>query len=67
MKHCLLLFILLGNYTTKTNVYLCDSSTAKRYHLNKNCKGLKSCQHRIVTLTLEQAKKKGRTLCGWEK
>lgn len=67
MKPFLLLFFLFVHHTGKTTVYLCDSSSAKKYHLNKNCKGLSSCQHRVTTLTLELAQKKGRTLCGWEK
>jgi hypothetical protein len=73
MKTLLLLFLLSGDGKHKiipnieTTVYICNSPGAKKYHLNKNCKGLSTCQHRIVKTTLEQAKKSGKTLCGWEK
>ena len=50
-----------------TSVYICDSEGAKKYHLNKNCRGLKNCNHKIIKVTIEEAKKKGKkTLCGWE-
>jgi hypothetical protein len=73
MKTLLLLFLLSGNSKhtivrdTTTMVYICDSPHAKKYHLNKNCKGLSTCQHNVRKITLEQAQKKGKTLCGWEK
>ena len=71
MKTLLLLFVLFSNSkcptTPTTFVYICDSPSAKKYHLKENCKGLRSCQHRIVKITLEQAKRRGKTLCGWEK
>lgn len=50
-----------------TTVYLCDSPGANRYHLQENCRGLSNCQHRIIKVSLEDAKKSGKTLCGWEK
>jgi hypothetical protein len=73
MKTLLLLFLLSGDgkhtiaLDTATMVYICDSSHAKKYHLSKNCKGLSTCQHIIRKITLEQAQKSGKTLCGWEK
>jgi 5-bromo-4-chloroindolyl phosphate hydrolysis protein len=50
-----------------TSVYICDSRTAKRYHLRSDCKGLSHCSHRVVKISLEEAKKRGKTLCGLEK
>jgi hypothetical protein len=73
MRILLLLFLLFGDCkrpesaTDSTIVYICDSSGGKKYHLDPNCKGLHSCSHKIVRLTLEQAKKRGKTLCGYEK
>jgi hypothetical protein len=70
MKTLLLLFFLLfseNNYTDSTKVYICNSPGSKKYHLKENCKGLSTCQHRIVKITLEQAKKRSKTLCAWEK
>ena len=49
-----------------TTVYLCDSTTGKKYHLKSNCRGLSNCQHKIINVTLSQAKKQGKTLCKWE-
>lgn len=44
-------------------VYICVSKRAKRYHCNKNCKGLRNCKHEIKTITLEVAQKRGLTPC----
>jgi hypothetical protein len=72
MRILLLLFMLFVDCKStppllSATVYICDSPGAKKYHLKESCKGLRSCQRRIIKLTLDQAKKKGRTLCGWEK
>lgn len=75
MKTLLLLFLLSGHgrctpaptTAAPDSVYICDSPGAKKYHLRQNCKGLTHCQHRIIKISLEQAKRKGRTLCGYEK
>ncbi|SDH16324.1 hypothetical protein [Mucilaginibacter gossypii] len=48
------------------SVYICDSQGAKRYHLRKNCGGLRNCKHEIITVSLDSAKKTGRTLCHLE-
>ncbi|TSJ35887.1 hypothetical protein FO440_23485 [Mucilaginibacter corticis] len=73
MKTLLLLFLLFSDCkhpvlpTDSTYVYICDSPGGKKYHLSQNCKGLHNCSHKIVKLTLEQAKKRGKTLCRYEK
>ena len=57
----------LDNLPEGSTVYICDSEGAKKYHLSKNCRGLKSCTHKIIKVTIEEAKKKGKKeLCGWE-
>lgn len=69
MKTLLLsVFLFLTNVTCKEapTVYICDSSGAKRYHLSSTCKGLSNCQHKILKVSLDAAKRKGRTLCGFE-
>jgi 5-bromo-4-chloroindolyl phosphate hydrolysis protein len=65
----LVLFVLLMNIECNdvTTVYVCDSKSATRYHYKSNCRGLRSCSYRIVKIRLEEAKKQGKTLCGWEK
>lgn len=50
-----------------TIVYLCDSAGGKKFHYKANCRGLGNCSHRIIKVTLEEAKKRGKTVCGWEK
>lgn len=48
------------------NVFLCNSTGGKRYHFTKTCKGLSNCKHEIIKVTLSEAKKRGKTICGWE-
>jgi len=48
------------------SVYLCDSSGGKKYHYSKDCRGLSNCKHKIIKVSLTEAKKRGKTLCGWE-
>jgi len=50
-----------------TTVYVCDSPGAKKYHYRADCRGLSNCSHRIVKMTVDEAKKRGKTRCGWEK
>lgn len=67
-----LTFLTLTSFSTQTrtesqtSVYLCDSSGGKKYHFDKGCRGLSNCQHEIKKVTLEEAKKLGKTICGWE-
>jgi hypothetical protein len=64
----MLLFLLSDNKCADPSfVYICNSTGAKKYHLKEDCRGLRNCQHRVVKMTLEEAKKRGKTLCGWEK
>ncbi|MFI5161221.1 MAG: hypothetical protein ACHQHN_08080 [Sphingobacteriales bacterium] len=69
MKILLMLLVLFSGITCRdtTTVYICDSRGAKRYHLTANCRGLSNCSHRIIRMTMDEAKKRGKTLCGWEK
>jgi hypothetical protein len=69
MKTCFLLLFYVSAVHCKdtTTVYICNSAAAKKYHLRTDCRGLRNCQHKIVKMTLEEAKKSGKTLCGWEK
>jgi len=56
------------SFTSSTyyNVYICDSKTAKKYHLKKDCRGLSNCKSEVKKITLTKAKELKRTLCGWE-
>lgn len=63
----LLLITLSTSFSTiESDVYICVSKGAKRYHLTKTCKGLSNCKHTIKKVTLTEAKEMGLTLCGWE-
>jgi hypothetical protein len=63
----LLIFLLNSSYCIQpTEVYLCNSTGGKKYHLSSTCRGLSNCQHQIIKTTLEKAKKAGKTLCKWE-
>ena len=57
---------LQGTTLYKTDVYLCNSSGGKKYHYSKNCRGLSSCEHQIIKVSLQKAKSMGKDLCGWE-
>lgn len=67
-KNILLLFIfvLKSFISLESDVYICVSKGAKRYHFTKTCKGLSNCKHTIKKVTLNEAKGMGLTLCGWE-
>lgn len=56
-----------GDYYTagqRANVvYVCGGISAKRYHLDENCKGLSRCSCEIQEMTVEEAKQMGRTPC----
>lgn len=51
----------------QNQVYICKSNSAKRYHLEKSCRGLNACSHDIILVSLAAAKGTyQRTLCKWE-
>ena len=64
---CLLMLLAGTSCTDSSTVYVCESSNARKYHLDPHCRGLSNCSHRIVKTTLEKAKASGKTLCAWEK
>jgi predicted lipoprotein with Yx(FWY)xxD motif len=68
MKRILFLFLLFAfsSFTASTDVYLCNSKGGKRYHFKKDCRGLSNCQAEIKKVTLDDAKKIGKTICGYE-
>lgn len=69
MKTLLLSFVVsfLFDASTPTEyVYICSGKYSKKYHLIEDCKGLNNCSTKVEKVTLEEAKQKGRTLCGFE-
>lgn len=64
------LFVLLGFSgvdSSVSDVYICKGKYSKKYHYDKNCRGLSNCKADIILVDLQDAKKIGRDLCGWEK
>lgn len=62
-------FVLIANQpaysqssTTKSNVFICNSKTATRYHSYK-CNGLNACTHSIAEITKQEAIDLGKTPC----
>ncbi|WP_010180999.1 hypothetical protein [Aquimarina agarilytica] len=71
MKKISVLAILLFSLTaatikTTTEVYICKGKGSKRYHFSPNCRGLNSCTTKIYKVSKSEARKIGRTICGWE-
>lgn len=70
MKYVLivsLLFSMIANHlNTKSEVFICKTASSKKYHYSSNCRGLSRCSTKIYKVSLEEAKKLNRTLCGWE-
>lgn len=60
------LFVLLSASNNSTKVYICDSENSVAYHYDKTCRGIKPCKHDVLEVTIDQAKKRGLRLCGWE-
>ena len=58
--------LLLNLSSDASDVYICVSKTATKYHLSDTCKGLSRCTHKLSKVTLKEAKADGYKLCGWE-
>lgn len=57
----------LLNHPEQTKVYICNSTSATKYHLVSNCRGLNACESKVIQVTKEEAYNSGKkTLCGWE-
>ncbi|MDX5326878.1 MAG: hypothetical protein LPK80_11535, partial [Bacteroidota bacterium] len=61
-----LAWITLSSPTLLTDVYICKGPQSKRYHLDQNCRGLRNCSTRVYKVSLEEAQRMKRTLCGFE-
>lgn len=62
----LLLFFTTSVKPIESEVYICGSKGAKKYHFSKSCRGLSNCKHQVYKKSLKEAKSYGLTLCGWE-
>ena len=60
MKKLLILFLsipFIFSLSLEKDVYICKGPKAKKYHYNKNCRGLKNCSTAVYKISLGQAKK----------
>ena len=48
------------------SVYICNGKYAKRYHLSPYCRGLSNCKSTVSSISLDDKRLKGRSLCGLE-
>ena len=54
------------SFNSSETVYICTGPQSKKYHLNKNCTGLRNCSAEVKAVTKDQAVQMGRGLCGYE-
>lgn len=45
------------------NVFICTGSSSKRYHCDRDCKGLSRCSGEIEEISEDEAEDMGRTPC----
>lgn len=50
-----------------TYVYLCEGPMSHVYHYTQTCRGLRRCSTKLDKMTVEEAVKRGRRVCGYEK
>lgn len=61
------LFFLSPSELPADDVYICKGPGSKRYHLDKECRGLSNCSTDTYKVTKEEAiNTYKRTLCKWE-
>lgn len=36
-------------------VWVCVARTSKKYHTNRDCKGLRNCRHRLIEISVREA------------
>lgn len=68
MKKFVLLVIIpfLIHPQSGSEVYICYSKNATKYHKKEFCRGLGACKKEVKKVTLKEAKEMGLTLCRWE-
>jgi len=69
MKKILLIFIaflFISANSYEKDVFICKGPSSKKFHLKSNCRGLSNCSTKIYKVNITEAKRIGRTLCGFE-
>jgi hypothetical protein len=64
--YILIIFVFLLITSEPKEVYICKGPLSKAYHMNRTCHGLDKCSTKIYKVALENAKKMGRKVCGYE-
>ena len=58
------IFIFLTAFQTKEKeVFICKSKSSEKYHLKKDCSGIKRCKSKIKKITKKKAANVGRIFC----
>ena len=66
---CLILFSCCSDSRKRSSdrygstVYVCTGGYSKRYHATEDCRGLFRCRGEIIEMSVDEAKKNGRTAC----
>ena len=63
LTFALMLIAAVSTASGDTYVYICTGSKSVRFHKTPTCRGLNNCQGTITKITLEDARKMGRTPC----
>ena len=59
--------LFFNSSTNASDVYVCVSKTATKYHLSESSKGLSACIHVVKKVSLKEANEMGYSkICGWE-
>lgn len=58
-----LFFLLSASQNSQSYVYVCLSSKAYAYHIDRNCRFLNQCKQKIKRVTLKDAIELGRKPC----
>ena len=61
-----LVFTCSDSNSYEKDVFICKGPSSKKFHLKSNCRGLSNCSTKIYKVNITEAKRIGRTLCGFE-
>lgn len=56
----------MAKFNLPDSVFVCGTDTTRKFHYNKNCRGLNNCKQPITKLEYIYAIDH-RELCGWER
>ena len=62
--YALFALLLLSATVPDTKVLICISTGATKYHASY-CRGLKQCTHEVKEVSVNEARNRGYSACGW--